>query len=176
LRPVARPSTWTRQRVTGCCYRWLAVCLALLGQVTTTFGLPAPVPAAVRASEPKPPETTCSCPESERAVRRCCCAVPEAPSLPPCCAAEAATEKAQAEPPKPSKKSSLKFTWVGGVLMKRCFGPLDEALGLGTALAAPPGPPVTWNYEWTCCGWVVTAISNIPTHSTGPLTPPPRKS
>src|SRR5262245_47264844 len=120
-----------RLLVNGRSYRWLAVSLALLGQVTSSFGLPLPMPAMSRTSASDAPKKDCGCPAAERAQQRCCCCPAPEGSLPACCAAKVTNKQ-----PQPQQKKALTVFWIGGVLTKRCLGPLDEALGLGVALAA----------------------------------------
>jgi hypothetical protein len=155
---IARTCTRVRT-VTPRLYRPIAVCLALVGQVVGTFGLP-----AARGSA-HAPDAACGCCLADRSEGRCCCHRDSQPAnaddeLPPCCRAK--------------KAKAAAVVWVVPNLRSKCHEPTDTVPGSIVPVSMPPQVPVSWSEMPTDAGPLSPTPFTLSSRSTPPDDPPPR--
>jgi hypothetical protein len=140
-------------------YRPIAVCLALVGQVVGTFGLP-----AVRgSSNTHASNAACGCCPMDRSAGHCCChheVAPVAEELPPCCRGK--------------KEKAAPVTWVIPNLRSKCQEPHDTVPGSIMPASIPPEAPAHWTGMSDDAGAVSTTPYTLESRSAPPDDPPPR--
>ena len=137
--------------------RLVAVCLALVGQVVGTFGLP------VARGSAETPNAPCGCSLADHTAGRCCChhdqPAPADDPLPPCCR---------------GKKAPPAVTWVVPVLRSKCQGPHDMVPESVVPTSIPPGLPIHWTVTADEAGTVLASRVRLRSHVTLLDAPPPR--
>ena len=142
--------------------RLIAVCLALVGQVVGTFGLP-----AVRGAAPEH-DAACGCCPADRAAGRCCCThgpdtsccSKQGEELAPCCRGK--------------KGHSTDITWILPSLRSKCLGPQDTVPGSVIPVSMPPEATAPWTVTADEAGIVPAVGFAFTSQSHIPDVPPPR--
>jgi hypothetical protein len=162
------------------CHSRGALCLALMGQLVATFGLPIPSfglgrPAAGHV------DSACGCSPSDRAVGRCCCSLPKAnddacsspnvfaveePSS--CCA------KHKTSPSKHEESSPVKVLWFGSIMTERCRGSFDRTILAIAPLSFPPEASRRWSFDPDTIETLQSISENPVVLPAIPDVPPPR--
>lgn len=158
----------------------ILTCLALIGQVVATFGLPLPLlnSGQTRAGAV---DSLCGCSQADRDEGRCCCSrmkskaeaaqdlliIPEEePGS--CCSKHKKKSHQEAQ------SSDIAVRWFGGIIAERCHGPLERSLIEVAPLAFPPGESERWSYDWHCSEALLIPPCVPISLSAIPELPPPR--
>ena len=166
--------------------------LALLGQLIAVVGLPLPAASAKDRSIPFPCQgRVCGCVRAADCWTSCCCFsagarvawAREHDVEPPESLVEQAEEEScehggacchekQDAAPKPKTKPAPSFRWLVTMQASRCNG---QAQGdtQGPPIVPPP-PAVSWQFEWSPLGLLITTNLIARSNDSTPLDPPPR--